>query len=140
MLTLNATQVRKEWSSVVDTVVREKPQFIKRTRDRMFLANIELLSEFLAAYTFSANVFIEADGSVTLSLNELDLVENGKNEQEALSNLSKSILEYSEEYYNDFTYWSSGNRSSHKPYVFKALILGDVDKIGAEIICHHGKT
>ena len=41
MLTLNATDVRKEWSTVIEKVVREKPQFIKRTRDYMFLANID---------------------------------------------------------------------------------------------------
>jgi len=139
MLVLNATQVRKEWSSVVDTVVREKPQFIKRTRDRMFLANIELLSEFLSAYTFSAETFTEDDGSITLSLNELDLVENGKNEQEAVNKLAEAIYEYAEEYYNDFAYWSRGNRTSHKPYVFKALALGSAREIGEQIVCRRGK-
>ena len=33
MLATSATEVRKEWSSVLDSVVRDKPQFIKRTRD-----------------------------------------------------------------------------------------------------------
>ena len=41
MLTLNATDVRKEWSTVIDNTIREKPQFIRRTRDYMMLADIE---------------------------------------------------------------------------------------------------
>lgn len=32
MLMEQATTVRKEWSSVCDSVIHEKPKFIKRTR------------------------------------------------------------------------------------------------------------
>jgi len=78
----------------------------------------------------------EADGSVTLSLNEIDLVENGKDESEARTKLAASILEYAEDYYNDFTYWGTApNRRSHVPYVFKALFIGDIQKIGESIRC-----
>ena len=140
MTTINATQARNEWSSVVDTAIREKPQFIKRTRDKMILADINLFSELLSAYTFNADVYKEKNGSVTLSLNEIDLVENGENEKEAVVKLAASILEYAEDYYNDYPYWSKGNRAAHKPYVFKALIINDIYKIGGIIKCHHGKT
>jgi len=44
MLEMSATTVRKEWSAVVDSVVREKPIVVKRTRDRMFLASIAFLT------------------------------------------------------------------------------------------------
>jgi len=67
LLALNSTQARNEWSAVVDIAIREKPQFIKRTRDRMVLANIDLIAELLSAYTFSASVFTEDDGTVTMS-------------------------------------------------------------------------
>ena len=139
MFTINATNVRNEWSSIVDSVIREKPTFIKRTRDYMFLAEISLIENLLSAYNFSADEFIEDDGSVTLSLNEIDLVENGKNKDEALFNMAKSILEYSEDYYNDFPYWAVGNRKAHIPYVFKALIINNVEKIGELITCHPRK-
>ena len=138
MLEMNATQVRNEWSSVVDSVVREKPILIKRTRDHIFLTDIRLLSELLEAYTFNAALYTEDDGSTTISLDEIDLVDNGKDEQDARLKLAKSILDYSNDYYNDFVYWSRGNRKSHKPYVFKALILGDIEKIGGLIKCRHG--
>jgi len=140
METINATQVRSEWSAVVDSVVREKPIMFKRTRDVLFLSDIDLLDELLSAYTFNARVFKEDDGTVTVALDEIDLVENGADEADALENLSKAILEYAEEYYADYSYWSRGNRKTHKPYVFKALILNDTGKIGGLIKCHHGET
>ena len=138
MVEMSSTQVRSEWSSVVDSVVREKPILVKRTRDHIFLTNIALLSELLEAYTFHAALYTESDGSVTISLDEIDLVENGKDEQDAKCKLAESILEYSNNYYDDFSYWARGNRKSHQPYVFKALILADVDKIGGLIECRHG--
>jgi len=140
MKTINATQVRSDWSTIVDSVVREKPIMFKRTRDLLFLSDIELLGELLSAYTFNARAFIEDDGTITLTLDEIDLVENGADETCAIENMAKAILEYSEEYYADYTYWSRGNRKAHKPYVFKALILNDTKKIGGLIQCRHGET
>jgi hypothetical protein len=139
MLVLNATSVRKEWSSVVDSVIREKPKFIKRTRDFMLLSDIATIESLLSAYSFTAEKYIEDDGSVTLSLNEIDLAENGADEQEALQKMAAAILEYAEDYYNDFAYWARGDRKAHLPYVFKALILNDAEKIGGLIECHPGE-
>ena len=139
MTALSATQVRSDWSSVVDTVVREKPQLITRTRDQVVLANVDILSEFLSVYEFSANVYEEKDGTVTMSLNEIDLIENGADSQDALLKLAAAILDYAEDYYNDYSYWSRGNRSVHKPYVFRALFINDVEKIGGLIKCHLGE-
>lgn len=137
----SATEVRKEWSSVLDSVVRDKPQFIKRTRDKMWLSNLEIMGEILDAYKFTAEKYIEDDGSVTLSLNEIDLVENASTEAEAKNLLAQSIMEYAEEYYNNFSYYNAApNRKKHVPYIFKALIMDDIMKIGECIECHDGKN
>ena len=141
MYTVNATYVRKHWSEIIDGVVRVKPTFIKRTRDCVVLANEELFAEVLSAYTFSAIRHDEDDGSVTLSLREIDLVENASTESEAKLMLAKDILDYATDYYNDFAYWSSApNRKSHIPYVLRAIMLGDIDKIGECISCQAGKN
>ena len=141
MLMESATEVRKEWSRVVDEVVRNKPKFIKRTRDKMWFSNIDTMSEILSAYNFSAEKFVEPDGSVTLSLNEIDLIENSPDEQTARQELAKAIMDYSMDYYDDYAYWSSStNRKQHIPYVFKALIMDDVNKLGESIICQDGKN
>ena len=81
MLILSATDVRKEWSSVVDGVVRERPVLVKRTRDKVWLSDVETMSEILNAYQFTAERFVEDDQSITLSLNEIDLVENAATEK-----------------------------------------------------------
>ena len=100
---MNATDVRKDWSSVVDTTVRVKPQFFKRTRDYIFLSDLHFMEELLEGYSYTAVQMSEKDGSVTLALNEIDLVENGTDENDARKKLAASILEYAEDYYNDFS-------------------------------------
>lgn len=141
MLTMNATDVRKNWSKVSESVIREKPTFIKKTRDYMLLSNMEFINELLSGYTFTANKYIENDGSVTLSLNELDLVENGLNEKDALHKLAQAILEYAINFYDEFNVWSvAPNRKPEIPYVFKALILSDIPKIGECIKCRDGRV
>ncbi|MCL2175353.1 MAG: hypothetical protein FWB73_04830 [Treponema sp.] len=140
MLAINATKVRNEWSAVVESVIREKPAFIKKTRDYLFLSDIDVLEKILAAYTFHAKITPENDGSVTLSLDEIGLVENAPDLPCAVSALSRAILEYAEDFYNEFAYWSRGNGQLHIPYVLKALILNDINKIGELIKCRHGKN
>ena len=135
---ISSTDARRDWSSLVDSVLREKPVFIKRTRDYMFLSDLPILESLLQAYTLSAVKYVEDDGSVTLSLDQLDLVENAPTEQDALKNLSSAILEYAEDYYREFAYWSRGDRKLHIPYVLRALILNDTQKIGGLIKCRHG--
>ncbi len=141
MLAINATSVRNEWSLVVDRVIRKKPQFIKRTRDYMLLADVKFLENILSAYEFTAAFYKEEDGSVTLSLNELDLAENAETEAAAKAKLAKAIMEYAEDFYNEFEYWSSApNRKGHIPYVFKALIQNDTQKLEEKIKCQSGKN
>ena len=136
---INATQVRKEWSTVVDSVVRHKPAFIKRTRDYMMLSNVDIIEKMLEVYKFHAELIVESNGSVTISLDEIDLIENGVDEQDAINKIAHGILDYAEDYYNDFAYWyAAPNRKAHLPYVMKALILGDVKKIGGLVECRHG--
>ena len=136
---INATRARNEWSSIVDSVVREKPAFIKRTRNYLFLSDMGVLENILFAYSFHAEILIEDDGSVTLSLDEIDLAENAPDKPAAIAKLACAILEYAKDYYREFAYWSRGSRKSHIPYIIKALILDDVDKIGDLIKCRRGK-
>lgn len=138
---LNATDVRKDLSKVIDNAVREKPQFIKRTRDHLLLSDLNFINQILEPYHFTAKKFPEEDGSVTLELNEIDLAENGRTESEAKQNLAASILDYAKDFYDDFNYWSTApNRKAQIPYVFRALILNNVEKIGDSITCRSGKN
>ena len=141
MLMEQATNVRKEWSAVCDSVIHEKPKFIKRTRDKMWFSSLETMKNILDIYQFTAQKWIEEDGTVTLSLNEIDLVENGEDEDAARFKLAQSILEYSVDYYNNYAVYSqSANRKSHIPYIFKALIIDDAKQIGEILQCQDGKN
>ncbi len=107
----------------------------------MWFSSLETMTQILEAYHFTAVKYMEEDGSVTLSLNEIDLVENGADEQEARMKLAKSILDYSLEYYNEYeTYSHSPNRKPHIPYIFKALIIDDLETIGEMLQCQDGKN
>ena len=141
MFTVNATDARRDWSRITDAVVREKPQFVKRTRDYMVMTNLPLFESLLSVYEFTANKFIEDDGSVTLSLNEMDLAENAAAEEEARLQLGQAILEYAEDFYREFPLWSAApNRKGHIPYVLKALSIDDSRRIGDSLrICQVGE-
>lgn len=141
ILTAKATDVRKEWSTICDSVIHDKPKFIKRTRDRMWFSSLDTLTEILKVYSFTAKKFIESDGSVTLSLNEIDLVENGVDEVAARLALGNAILNYSFDYYKEYSFYShSPNRKAHVPYIFKALIMDNPELIGEIIICQDGEN
>lgn len=141
MIMEKATDVRKEWSSICDSVIHDKPKFIKRTRDKMWFSNLDTMAEILEVYLFTAKRMVEEDGSITLSLNEFDLIENAVDETSARHALGHAILDYAMEYYNDYAFYShSPNRKGHVPYIFKALIMDDPEKIGDSILCQDGKN
>lgn len=141
MLMEQATAVRREWSAVCDSVIHEKPKFIKRTRDKMWFSNLDTMFEILQAYQYTALKYVEDDGTVTLSLNEIDIVENGKDENDARLKMGKAILEYATDYYNEYEMYShSPNRKKHIPYIFKALIIDSPERIGDMLQCPDGKN
>jgi len=141
MLVVNATDVRKEWGSFIDSIVREKPKVIKRSRDYIFTASIDMLKEILKPYTFTVEIYKEDDGTVTASLNEIDLVENASCEEEAIEKMAKSLIEYARDYYNEFQYWfSAPNRKSHLPYVLNVLLRDNIEEVKKLIKCLPGKN
>ena len=99
-----------------------------------------IIERLLEHYSFTAEEFIEDDGSVTLWSVELDLGVNEKSKEEAIRKLAADILEFSGFYYEDFDFWYSGaNTKQHLPYILKALVLNDVEKIGELIVCRPGE-
>lgn len=140
MFAMSSSDVRKEWSSVIDSVVRRKPVFIKRTRDRMVLCSDETMAQIVGDITFDAEQYIEEDGSVTLSLDTLDLAANGEDLQAAKAALARDIVEYAEEYYQEFELYSRApNRRGHLPYVIKALIAKSPEELEDAIVCRDGR-
>jgi len=119
-----------------DGIVRSKLKFIQRNHDKMILLGYDTMLALLERYTLTIKKYIEEDGSITLSLNEIDLIENAKNEEDAKRKLGKAILEYASDYYNDYELYSkSPNRKNQLPYIIKALIIDDPERIGNLLVC-----
>ena len=136
MMTIPSSDVRKEWSSVMDTVIRERPVFIKRTRDHMMLSDTGTIWQLISGVKFIADMYREDDGSVTLSARDMDIVVNGADEAAARKALVRDITEYAEEYYQDFERYSAApNRQGHLPYVIKALVARSPEELEGEIVC-----
>ena len=122
-------------------MVLSKPQLIQDSQNIMWLSDAEYTVDLLEAYQFSADRYLEDDGSVTLGLNEIDLVENGSDEEMARTNMGQGILEYAKHYYEDFDiFFHAPNRKGHLPYVIKALTINDPKRLGRLIICRDGKN
>ena len=128
---LKSTDVRKDWSKFIDEVKWVRPAFVKRNRDIIAVLSIELLEFILKDYKLTATVQQEEDGSYTGIFNEIDLMANSKDMETLEVELAKELLEYSEEYINEFRlYYNSPNRKNHFPYVYKTLLASnDIDKI-----------
>lgn len=114
MFALSASDVRKDWSRVIDSVIHVRPAFIKRTRDNMVLCSNDTVRQLVRNTPIIANSFIEDDGSVTLSMVDVDLVVNADTMEAAKSELINDLIEYAEEYYQNFELYSrSSNRKDH---------------------------
>lgn len=130
MQALNATDVRHNFSSFFDTVVREKPQMVRRTRDHLLALSLSQAKVIFDSLRLHAEFFQEEDGSITASLKEIDLVVNADTAQEAIKSLAEDLLEYSLEYYDNFSlYFNAPNRQHHFPYIMQVLIQDDIQGV-----------
>ena len=130
MYTVSATDMRKNWSKNLDVVSRNKPLFIRRTRDDFVLSDLNTFKTILNAYLVK-----EDDNSYTISLDVLDLVENANTKEDAISAMKSAIYEYATDFYNEFNLWSAApNRKSHIPYIFKALLCDNSEELELNIV------
>ena len=140
MFSVGASEVRKDWSRVIDSVVREKPAFIKRTRDYMMLCTTDMIYELVSSIKYVANKYVEDDGTITLSMKSLDIAANGDTEAAAKSALVESLIEYAEEFYEFELYSKAPNRRSHLPYVVKALTAKTPKDLEDAVVCQDGEN
>lgn len=141
MVAMTSSEVRSDWSRVMDSVVHVRPAFIKRTRDRMMLCNIDTIAQLVEGLRFVADRHDEDDGSVTLSLVDLDIAVNEPDEQTAIHSLAADISEYADEYYQNYEVYSKApNRRAHLPYVMKALTAQTLKELEGAVVCRVGKN
>ena len=140
MLALSATEVRKNWSTYLDEV-REKPIFIKRTRDFSALINIDCINALLENVKIEYTKITDNDGSIVIFADNMDIVSSGATEKEALSAFINDLTEYSQDFYDDFSFWSSAkNRKSDIPIVLKILICKNKKEVEDLLVCRNGRS
>jgi len=137
---LNATDVRKHWSQFNDDVIREGPKFVKRNRDRWAALSADHLKEAFSDYVFSASSFVEEDETVTVSLDNFDIVENGDTREEAIELVVDELIEYAHEYMDNFNlYFNSPNRRKHFKFIMNVLIQDSAEDVKELIECQAGE-
>jgi predicted RNase H-like HicB family nuclease len=132
---LNATDVRAEFSKFIDSVVREKPRAIKRNRDIVMSLSLEHFTDLLSKYELSMEFEQDEDGNFYGSIEQIeDIVGQGDTIEELRRYLAIQLVEYSQDYYNNFTrYYNAPNRRSHLPLVLLTLIQEDLEGVASLI-------
>lgn len=141
MLAVNATDVRKEFGNYIDTIVRTKPIFIKRSRDYIMGISVDMIKELVRDVEFTVEEFREDDGSTTLSMAEFGIVVNAENFEEANELILNDLREYALEYYEDPLFWGSDlKRKAQFKKILKVLVTEDEKELKDCLICQVGKN
>lgn len=123
LYTINSTEVRQNWGKFIDDLVREKPCLVKRNRDVIAALSLDHFQELMKPYYFNLEYEQEEDGSLSGSLEEIDLVVHAQSYEELLNCIVNQLIDYAEEYMENFNFYQrSPNRSAHFPYVINILI------------------
>lgn len=86
-------------------------------------------------YRYTSELFLEENKTITLSLNEIDLIVNAENIDAAKRMMAEEILDYAKDFYEEYYIWSKAlNRQRHIPYIQKALKINDSEEIANSII------
>jgi hypothetical protein len=87
---------------------------------------MEHLKTLLSGIKFPVDLKQEQDETWTAMLKDIDLAVNAKTKNEALKILSQDLMDYADEYMDEFeVYYRSRNRKNHFPYIVKVLLQKD---------------
>lgn len=128
---LNATDVRANFGGFIDTIVREKPQAIKRNRDVIMAFSKQQTKELLSVYELTFEYEQDEDGRYAGSIEQIeDIVADGVTLDDLRNELARQLVEYAIDYENNYSrYYNSPNRQKHAPYVLRVLLEDDVESV-----------
>jgi hypothetical protein len=130
---LNATDVRANFGGFIDTIVREKPQAIKRNRDVIMALSKHHMKELLSIYELTFEYEQDEDGRYAGSIEQIeDIVADGGSVDELRMELARQLLEYAIDYENNYSrYYNTPNRHKHAPYVLRVLLEDDLEAVAS---------
>jgi predicted RNase H-like HicB family nuclease len=128
---LNATDVRANFGEFIDTIIREKPQAIKRNRDVIMAFSKQQMKELLSVYELTFEHEQDEDGRFTGSIVQIeDIVADAETLEELRDELSRQLVEYAIDYETNYSrYYNTPNRHKHAPYVLRVLLEDDTKSI-----------
>jgi predicted RNase H-like HicB family nuclease len=128
---LNATEVRANFGGFIDTIVREKPQAVKRNRDIIMAFSKQQMKELLSVYELTFEYEQDEDGIYAGSIEQIeDIVADAETLEELKHELARQLIEYAIDYENNYSrYYNTPNRHKHAPYVLRVLLEDDFDSV-----------
>jgi hypothetical protein len=131
-LAVKSSDVRSKWAEFVDEVIHRVPKFVQRNERDIFLSiNLEFSSQLVEHLRYT--ILLEHDDEANEYIASIDgvwIVESGETEEAALRAYLESFIEWSEDYFNEFSLnYNTPNLKPQFPYVLKALILDNVEKL-----------
>lgn len=128
---LNATEVRANFGGFIDTIVREKPQAIKRNRDVIMAFSKQQMKELLSVYELTVEYEQDEDGRYAGSIEQVgDIVADGATLEQLKAELARHLVEYALDYENNYyRYYNTPNRHKHAPYILRVLLEDDIESV-----------
>lgn len=128
---LNATDVRANFGGFIDTIVREKPQAIKRNRDVIMAFSKEQMKELLSVYELTFEYEQDEDGQYAGSIEQIeDIVAGAETLDELRNELARHLIEYAIDYETNYSrYYNTPNRHKHAPYILRVLLEDDIEAV-----------
>lgn len=131
-LAVKSSDVRTGWAEFVDEVIHRVPKFVQRNERDMFLSmNLDFTSQLLEHLRYRIIVEHDEEANEYITSSEgIWIVESGETEKKAIKNYLESFIEWSEDYFQEFSLnYNTPNLKPQFPYILKALILNDPDKL-----------
>lgn len=130
----NLTEARKGFSALYNSVFNSlQPAIISRNSSQeVLMLRADLQKAILSAFALQPEVIHEADGSVTLLLDHLDLYANADSLEEARQELVRDLKAYAQDYIERAQlFLNAPNRRGHFPYVLRVLLCNSEEEIVA---------
>jgi predicted RNase H-like HicB family nuclease len=128
---LNATDVRANFGGFIDSIVRERPQAVKRNRDVIMAFSKQQMKELLSVYELTFEYEQDEDGRFAGSIEQIeDIAADAFTLEELRLELARGIMEYAIDYESNYSrYYQSPNRHSHAPYILRVLMEDDIESV-----------
>lgn len=125
----NSTEVRKNWSETIDSVVRTHPVFIKRNRDLLALLSVNHLEKLLDDYNIYVTVEHIDKTTYSAKIPIFDIFVKAETITGISDNAVSKIIDFCQSYFDDLDInINLPERASLFPYVLKVIIALMEDK------------